>query len=109
MIPGTDAAWTVTGTYPGHEWVRIEVSLRYGKDQPGQWALRLSTRDGNVLLEREGLPFRSPGFKRCNWFGLVGADAAPAAFFLDDVRIAAYSDSSSPTARAAELSAEPAD
>jgi hypothetical protein len=87
MVPGTDAAWTVAGTYPRHEWVRIEVALRYGKDQPGQWALRLSTRDGTMLLEREGLPFRSPGFKRCNWLGLIGAEAAPAAFFLDDVRI----------------------
>ena len=65
----------------------LEIALRHGKDQPGGWSLRLRTREGAVLLERDDLPFRSPEFRRCTWFGLVGADTMAAAFFLDDVQV----------------------
>ena len=80
----TDGSWTDLGTYPLGEWVRVEIQLAQGEADLGPWTLRL-TGPGGALVERDDLPMRSPDFKACTWFGIVGADARQAVFDVDDI------------------------
>jgi hypothetical protein len=72
--------------YPLGQWVQAEVSFRHGKGRPATWTLRLRTANRD-LVTKDGLPWRSAEFARCTWFGVVGADTAKAAFYVDDVVI----------------------
>jgi hypothetical protein len=86
QVPDAAGAWTAAGVYPLGQWVQAEVSFRHGKGRPATWTLRLRTANRD-LVTKDGLPWRSAEFARCTWFGVVGADTAKAAFYVDDVVI----------------------
>jgi hypothetical protein len=87
QVPAADAGWTTVGAYPLDRWLQIEIGVAPGgQNPPGTWSLRLSGPEG-TLVAREGLPWRRATFTSCTWFGIVGADAKQAAFFVDDILI----------------------
>lgn len=78
--------WTTLGRVPLGEWARLEVEFPEGQPQGRTWSVRL-TSAGGVNVSRTGLPFHSPDFKVCTWFGVSGADKKSALFYLDDFHI----------------------
>jgi len=86
QVPDADGGWAAVGSYPVDQWVRVEVEFQHGKGRPGTWSLKLRAAD-QVLVAREGLPFRTAEFTRCTWLGIIGADTVTATFHVDDVEI----------------------
>ncbi len=86
QVAAAGGDWTTVGTYPLDRWLTVEVTLGRGQGEPATWALRLNDTTG-VLVAKDGLPLHSPLFSSCTWFGIVGADAGKAAFYVDDIRL----------------------
>jgi len=70
---------------PSGQWRMFELGFGLGDAADGRYEIAVSAADG--ARTRATLPMVSRGFRRLDWFGVVGAGTRPATFYLDDVKI----------------------
>jgi hypothetical protein len=72
---------------PQGKWFHIEMTFNLGKDATGAYDLAVAL-PGRKPRTFPGLPFGHKEFDRLQWFGFMSMANAPAAYYLDNLKIA---------------------